>query len=189
MKLNKHLSKEFKTGRYEMVAGGLVLPKSKIMIGGEFHHDVNGEDLQIDENIVVNEGLIYVINTAVAAVSQNASWFVAIFENNYTPVPADTAALFPGAGVAGEIDTEYDEGNRPAYTLDGSVLTNVSNSSSPASFTMNATINAYGAHMMSNNTKAGTTGTLLAAAKFSAVRALVNLDVLNVTYQLTIADA
>ena len=186
----KALLKEVNSNKAELIDGeGLYLPDSKLMIGGVFTHTVNGKDERKDKNIVVNEGLIYIINTSIAAVAQQASWFVGIFENNYTPVPADTAALFPGAGVAGEINTEYDEGTRPAYVLDGSTLANVFNSGTPATFTMNSTINAYGAHLISNSVKAGTTGVLCAASKFTAVRALVASDVLNISYQLTIADA
>jgi len=185
----KALLKEINSSKAELIQGeGLYLPKSKIMIGGEFHHTVNGKDLQIDKNIVVDEGLIYILNTSIGAVAQEASWFVAIFKNNYTPVAGDTAALFPGVGVADEASAEYDEGTRPAYTPNGTTSTVITNSSSPAAFTMNTTVSIYGAHMMSNSTKAGTTGSLCAAAKFSAVRALVSADVLNVTYQLTIAD-
>ena len=186
----KALLKEINSKKAELVEGeGLYLPASNLIIGGEFIHTVNGQDERRDKNIVVNEGLIYIINTAIAAVAQEASWFVAIFKNNYTPVPADTAALFPGAGVADEASAEYTEGTRPAYTLNGTTLANVSNSSSPAAFSINTTVSIYGAHMISDSTKAGTTGSLCAAALFSSVRSLVNLDVLNVTYQLTIADA
>ena len=185
----KALQKEINSGNYELAEGGLYLPNSKLKIGGYFITDVNGEDRQEHKNIVVDEGLVYTINTALAAVAQNASWFVGIFKNNYTPVPADTAALFPGAGVANEATTEYDEATRPAYTPNGTTLANVSNSSSPAAFTMNTTVSIYGAMLVSTSVKGGTTGTLQAASKFSAVRNLVTSDVLNVTYQLTIADA
>jgi len=185
----KSLLKELNSGKIEISEGGIILPKSKIEIGGYFTTDVNGEDVQKHKNIVVDEGLIYVINTSLAAVAQQASWFVGIFQNNYTPVPADTAALFPGAGVANEINAEYTEGTRPAYTPNVTNLTNVSNSSVPATFTINAAVSAYGAFLVSDSVKTGTTGVLCAASKFTAVRNLVNADVLNVSYQLTIADA
>ena len=35
----------------------------------------------------------------------------------------------------------------------------------------------------------GTTGTLMAASRFTSVRNLLDTDVLNITYTLTIADA
>lgn len=183
------LLSEINSDRAELIEGeGLYLPSSKLMIGGSFHHTVNGKDLQIDKNIVVDEGLIYILNTSIGAVAQEASWFLGIFKNNYTPVAGDTAALFPGVGVADEASAEYDEGTRPSYAPNGTTSTVITNSIAPGAFTMNTTVNIYGAHLISNSVKAGTTGTLCAAAKFSAVRALVSLDVLNVTYQLTIAD-
>lgn len=183
------LQKELRTGRFEKTDTGIILPKSKIAIGGVFTTTVNGEDEQSSPNIVVNEGLIYVINTSLAAVAQQPSWFIGIFKNNYTPVPADTAATFGLVGNAGEADAEYDEATRPAYTLNTTNLANVSNSSAPAAFTMNATQDIYGAFLVSTSVKSGTTGVLCAASKFTAVRSLVSSDVLNVTYQITIADA
>ena len=185
----KALQKELQTGKFEVTDSGLILPKSKVSIGGVFTTTVNDEDPQPSPNIVVNEGLVYVLNTALSAVSQEASWFIGIFKNNYTPVPADTAATFVLVGSSDEANAEYDEATRPAYTVNTSNLANVSNSSSPAAFTMNTAQDIYGAFLVSTATKSGTLGVLCAASKFSAVRSLVSSDVLNITYQITIADA
>lgn len=140
-------------------------------------------------NIVVDEGLTYILDVALSNGTQNANHYIGIFKNNYTPVAGDVAATFAGAGVANEVTTEINEATRPAWTEAGVTSKTITNSASPAAFTANATVSVYGAFLISNNTKGGTTGKLIAASKFAAVRNLVSTDVLNVTYTLTIADA
>jgi hypothetical protein len=54
---------------------------------------------------------------------------------------------------------------------------------------MNATKTIYGAFLASASAKSATTGTLMAASKFSASRAVVNLDQLLLTYAFSAADS
>ena len=108
------------------------------------------------------------------------NFYIGIYKNNYTLVAGDVASTFAGAGVANEISTEIDETTRPVWTEAGVTSKTITNSASPAAFTANTTVSAYGAFLISNNTLGGTTGKLVAASKFSAVRNLVDTDVLNV---------
>lgn len=166
---------------------------SAVKAGGFFvvEHVRNGEviDTQISENIVVDEGLTHILDVALSGGSQDTTWFVGIFKNNYTPVAGNVASTFADAGVAGEATTEIDETTRPAWTEAGVTSKTITNSASPATFTANTTVSIYGAFLISDNTLGGTTGTLMAASKFSSVRNLLSTDVLNITYTLTIADA
>lgn len=154
-------------------------------------HIRNGEVIhrQKSDNIVVDEGLTKILDSALSGGTPVTTWYVGIFKNNYTPVAADVAATFPGVGKANEITTEIDETVRPTWTEAGVTAKSITNSASPAVFTANTTVSAYGAFMASINTLGGTTGTLLAASKFASVRNLLATDVLNITYTLTIADA
>lgn len=165
----------------------------KVKAGGYFtvEHFRNGELIhrQISENIVVDEGLDHLLDVALSNGTQNSTWYVGIYSNNYTPIAGNVAATFAGAGVADEITTEVDETARPTWTEPGVSTQSITNSASPAVFTANTSVNAYGAFLISNNTMGGTTGVLMAASKFASVRALVNTDTLNVTYTLNIADA
>lgn len=162
-------------------------------VGGVFgiQHIRNGEVIHEEAvpNIVVNEGLDYILDAALSGGAQTVAFYIGIFENNYTPQATNVMATFAGAGVAGEITTAIDEGSRPAWTEAGVTSRTITNSASPASFTANATVSSYGAFLSTNNTLGGTSGILIAASRFSAVRNLVATDVLNVTYTLTIADA
>jgi hypothetical protein len=54
---------------------------------------------------------------------------------------------------------------------------------------MNASKTVFGAFLVSASAKSATTGTLMAASKFSASRAVVNLDQLLLTYALSCSDA
>ncbi len=190
--MNEHLAKEILKGKFEKTdRGELYLPGSHVFIGGVFGHWLNDdvEGIQYDGNIVVDEGLDHILDVALSNGTQNSNWYVGIFKNNHTPVAGDVAASFAGAGVAGEIITEVDESARQAYTDAGVSSQQITNTASPATFTANQSVAAYGAFLISDNTMGGLSGVLCAASKFTAVRNLVDTDVLNVTYQLTIADA
>jgi len=190
--MNKHLAKEILNKKFEHTGTGeIYLPKSKVFIGGAFITSLNGEDESASGNIVVDEGLNYILDAAVSNEGAEANWYIAIYSNNYTPIAADVAATIAGAGKSDEITTQIDEATRPAFILPAGATAGklVENTASPAVFTANTSVNAYGAFLISDNTKGGGLGTLLAASKFAAVRAMVNTDVLNVTYQLQIADA
>jgi len=67
----------------------------------------------------------------------------------------------------------------------------ITNSASPASFSINATATIGGAFLISNNTKGGTTGTLFSAADFQSPgdRSVVSGDTLNVTYTFSLDAA
>ena len=165
-------------------------PNSTLGVDGTFkyEHIRNGKviDSWKEPNIVVDQGLIYMLNTGIGNVSQNSNWYIGLFQNNYTPLASDTAAIFPGAGAGNEATIEYDEATRPVFTpvaTNAKVITNTS-----AAYTFNAATSIYGAFMISDSTKGGVSGTLLSASKFGAVRQMQALDVLNVTYELTIAD-
>lgn len=164
-----------------------------VKVGGYFtvEHVRNGEviDKEVSKNIVVDQGLNYILDAALSNGTAITTLYLGIFKNNYTPIAGDTASTFAGAGVANEIITEIDESTRPQWVEAGVASKTITNSASAAVFTANTTVAAYGAFLISNNTLGGTSGTLISASKFSAVKNLANTDTLNVTYTLTIADA
>ena len=164
-----------------------------LRIGGVFtvEHVRAGKVIgsEVIPNIVTNQGLDYFLGTALSGVTQNASHYIGIYSNNYTPQATDVMATFAGAGVANEITTQVDETARQAWVEPGVGAQTITNSASPAVFTANTTVSAYGAFLSSDNGMAGTAGTLVAASKFAAVRSLLNTDTLNVTYTINIADA
>jgi hypothetical protein len=138
----------------------LLAPKA--VIGGRISGKIIREDRVIDEfaceNIVVNQGLNYLLGAALGAQSVVTSWFIGLFNNNYTILASDTAAT-------------------------------ISNSAIPASFTFNASLTVYGAFMISSSAINGTSGTLFSGAQFGSAKAVVNTDILQLTYTFTAASA
>jgi len=182
---------EFRNGHYEKTDdGGIFMPKSNVFIGGVFSNELirDGVSLGVeqDHNIVVDEGLNNLLSVHFNAGTQITTWYVGIFEGNYTPVSTDTAANITANSTE---STAYTEANRVTWTEAAPSGQQVTNSASKATFTINATKTIYGAFLVSTNTKSGTAGTLFSASKFAASRAVVNLDELLITYTISAADA
>lgn len=142
------------------------------------------------KNLVVNVGLKYMAGAALAAETQVTTWYLGLYGAgaSNTPAASDTASSHAGWT---EI-TPYSNATRPAATFAAATTANpsvVTNSASPASFSINATATVGGAFLISDSTKGGTTGTLFSAADFQSPgdRNVVNGDTLNVTYTFSLA--
>lgn len=142
------------------------------------------------KNLVVNVGLKYMAGSALAAETQVTTWYLGLYGAgaSNTPAASDTASSHAGWT---EI-TPYSNATRPTATFAAATTANpsvVTNSASPASFSINATATVGGAFLISNNTKGGTTGTLFSAADFQSPgdRSVVSGDTLNVTYTFSLA--
>ena len=175
---------------YEVGDEGILLPRQHINLGGVFTHEVirDGKSLgvQSDHNIVVDEGLDHFLDVALAGATQITSWYIGIFEGNYTPVNTDTAANITANSTE---STAYDEATREIWVDDAISSHTIDNQTTRADFTINATKTIYGAFFVSASAKSATTGTLVAASRFAASRAVIALDQLLVSYSFTIADA
>lgn len=143
-------------------------------------------------NLVVNQGLQDMNAKYFLGSGYTAAWYIGIYgaaaSNN--PAAGDTAAIHAGWTEV----TNYSQANRPTAvfatpsTADPSVVTNTA---SPATFSINATVTVGGAFLISNNTKGGTSGVLFSASDFQAPgdRAMVSGDTLVVTYQFSLDAA
>lgn len=190
----RELARAIRNYRYERTDyGGIFMPDQRVFIGGVFEHEVirNGESLGVmqDHNLVVDEGLDHVLTALFTGAGQVSPWYVGLFENSgYTPASDDTAA---NINTRSTETVSYDESTRQEY-VEGSVSgQSISNSASKATFNMNngSAKNIYGAFLVSNSTRAGTSGTLLASSKFTSARNVANGDQLLITYTFTAADA
>ena len=86
----------------------------------------------------------------------------------------------------------YSNATRVAATFATATTANpsvVTNSASPATFTINATATVGGAFLTSGSAKSGTTGTLFSAADFASPgdRSVVSGDILSVTYTFSLS--
>lgn len=154
-----------------------------------FDKDGNLKWVAESNNLVVNVGLQDMNQKYFAGSTYSATWYLGLYGAgaSNTPAASDTASSHAGWT---EI-VPYSNATRPACsfgtatTADPSVI---SNSSSVAAFTINATATVGGAFLISNSTKSGTTGTLFSASDFSSPgdRSVVSGDTLNVTYTFSL---
>lgn len=175
---------------YEKSAGGILMPKAGIVTGGVFQidHVRNGEviDSWEEHNLVVNEGLNKLLDVMFGGSSQITTWYVGLFEGNYTPVATVTAATITAASTE---CTAYDETTRQEYVEAAAASQSITNAASRATFTFNATKTIYGAFLVSAAAKSATTGTLFSAARFGSSKSVVAADQLLLTYALGAASA
>jgi hypothetical protein len=96
------------------------------------------------------------------------------------------------ASHGGWVEVTPYSGTRPAATFAAATNANpsvVTNTASPASFSITSTQTVGGAFLVSNSTAGGSTGVLFSAADFQSPgdRAVVSGDTLNVTYTFSLA--
>lgn len=135
------------------------------------------------KNLVPTEGLNYALDAAFRGQTQISSWYVALFEGNYTPVAGVTAATFPAAATE---CTSYSEATRQLWVPAAAASGELTNAASKAVFTISAQKNLYGLAMSSVATKGSTSGVLCSATRFTAGagRQYEIGDVVNVTSRI-----
>ena len=180
----------------QVSAGGGV--ENRVGAGGVFTFqcfDAQG-NLKWEEsthNLVVNVGLADMNDKYFSGSGYTAAWYLGLVTGpgaGNTYAAADTMASHAGWTE----DTGYSQSTRPACsfgaatTADPSVITN---SSSVAVFSINATTTVAGAFLTSDNTKSGTSGVLFSVSNFTSPgdRSVVSGDTLNVTYTFSLDAA
>ena len=143
-------------------------------------------------NLVVNVGLQDMNNKYFLGSGYTATWYLGLYgaASSNNPAAGDTMASHAGWTE----ETGYSQSTRPACSFasasvaDPSVITN---SASPATFSINATAVIGGAFLTSDNTKGGTTGILFSASDFGSPgdRSVVSGDTLTVTYTFSLDAA
>ena len=169
------------------------LPKLTVRFGGQFIAECfrDGKLIWTEKtsNIITNEGLNHILNIVLHADTQITTWYCVLAESDTNAAAGMTYAV----PVYTET-TAYDEATRPAYVEAASIAQSTTNSANKAVFTISGTKTMYGAALVGGgsaaNTKADTAGggTLLCYAKFASSRAVVDDDVINLTYTLSAAD-
>lgn len=176
--------------RYDKTRGGVLMPSHKIMVGGVFHGQIIRDGKVIDEwedhNLAVDQGLNALLDIMFHGSTQITTWSLGLFEGNYTPVAGVTAATIASAATE---CTAYDETTRQEFTEAAAASKSITNSASKATFTFNATKTIYGAFLISDGTKGGTSGTLFSAARFSSSKSVVDDDQLLLTYTFTASSS
>lgn len=161
-----------------------------LRVGGVFHGQIVRGGKVIDEfdcqNLVVNEGLNNLLDVHLGGATQIPTWYLGLFQGNYTPVATITAAAI--AGSATEC-VDYDEANRQVFDPATAASQSVTNAANRATFTFNASRTIYGAFLISSSVKNGTAGVLFSAARFGTAKNVVAADQLLLTYSFSASSA
>lgn len=193
--LQRH-AKEFHdalvNNRYEQTDEGVFFPAAKVMARGLYIHDVNGEDVREDGNLVTDEGLTHLLAVALGASNKIAQWYLALYSGAISPAAGWNAANF--AATANEIvsGTEgYSEGTRRLFQPGAAAANTIDNTASKAAFTIvtASSLTVHGAALVSDSGKGSTSGVLMSATRFSTPRVLQNTDIYNVGYRVVLTSA
>lgn len=136
------------------------------------------------DNLVVTAGLNKYLDATLKTGLAAPAWYVGLKDTG-TPAAGDTMASHASWATI----TPYSDATDPAFTPGTISAGSVNNSGSKAVFNINATDDVYGAFLKDDNTKGGTTGTLLGVGDFTAPRSVISGDTLNVTITCSIAAA
>jgi len=179
----------------ELVSGDVVRKEGFVeglSSGGVFTvtcYDKDGHEKWVDiaPNLVVNTGLQAMNTQFFTGSAYTAAWYIGLVNGT------SASTTFSGGDTldthAGWTENTDYVGNRKAASFGTATLadpSNINNSSSAASFTMNANATIAGAFL--TNVASTTTGLLFSAADFQAPgdRTVVSGDVLNVTYSFNL---
>lgn len=179
----------------EQVSGDVVRKEGFVeglSSGGVFTvtcYDKDGHEKWVDiaPNLVVNTGLQAMNTQFFTGSAYTAAWYIGLVNGTSASTTfsgGDTLATHAGWTE----NTQY-AGSRKAASFSAATLadpSNINNSASAASFTMNATATIAGAFL--TNVASGTTGLLFSAADFQSPgdRSVVSGDVLNITYSFNL---
>jgi hypothetical protein len=163
--------------------------KEKLTGGFEYLFEFIRDGVVIDSEVVHNllpiEGIDHILGVTFKSVAPVATWYIGLFEGNYTPTSTDVAATFPA--LATECTT-YDEATRREW-VEGTITTGaVNNSASRAEFTSNANKTIYGGFVASASAKSSTGGVLMSVVRFSSPKQFDVGTVLRVSAGFTLTS-
>ena len=162
------------------LAPGALRELERLLTGGDL--------LFTDEyhNLVVNQGLDDLLAVTLSNGTKVSTWYIGLVNNSPTPTYAAADTLPSHAGWVETTAYSIPAGVRATWVPPGTTVTgqSVSNTASPASFTINATVTIAGSFLASVNS--GTAGRLYSVGSFTAgAKGLNNLDTLSVTATFT----
>lgn len=176
--------RRLRSGQYEVSDNGVVLvPAMGLSFAGHWETQVGDEPWHVDPNIVVNEGILHILDVALDQGAANSAFYIAPFNGAVTPAASLTAATFTGTTTE---FTNYDETTRVAWANDAVASNAIGNNTTPATFTISTgggTIR--GAGLISASAKSATSGKLIAAARFNADKVMAAAEELRVKYIIT----
>jgi hypothetical protein len=180
--LPEDVQESLNAGRYERTPEGVFFPSNNILAQGVFAYCKRGEPVEYSKNLVVNEGLNYLLGTGVGADTTISTWYIATFTGDVTVLATWTAANFTANSTEW---TNYDEANRPTWSRGAVASGGTDSFASKASFTSSAVTQVVrGAALISSSIKSSTSGKLMAASRFASDKTLDTGEILDIGYGL-----
>jgi hypothetical protein len=136
-------------------------------------------------NLIPNQGLDNLLGVWCTGGAQVQNRYVSLFSQDSTPSSAWTSGNYHNVNTTEWIG--YAEGSRPLWQKGSVSAQSVNNSGNKAVFTSTGSATLYGAALLSAMAKDGTgdgAGILYAATRFTAPRAVVATDIINIQYTL-----
>jgi len=178
----RELKDALSKGRFHKTPDGVIFPDSKILAQGVFRYNIRGQEEEFSNNLVVNEGLDYLLGAAVSGTSTISNWFIAVFSGDVSVQASWTGANFPAGATE---FTDYGSATRPSWGKGAVASGGVDSFSNKAAFvsTVDGAV-LRGAALISASGKGSTTGTLMAASRFTSDKNLDTGEILDVGYGL-----
>lgn len=181
--------------KYERSENGVYFPDSRVVAHGLYEHRIVRGGYAMpwvcDANLLPTEGLTYLMSL-LGAGTKLTPWYIALYAGAISPAAGWVASGF--TATASEITSGsegYSEANRVTWTAGTASAGAISNTASPAEFTIvtatQLTVNGIG--MLTAQAKGATTGTLLSATRFASARLLNNTDLFHVKYTLGLTSS
>lgn len=150
-----------------------------------FDADGNRKWLDLAKNSLTNAGLNHILNAVFNSATQITTWYMGLVDNaGWTAFSAaDTSASHAGWTES----QAYAAANRQTWGTTTTSSQSITNGSA-VSFVMNAVKTLKGIFIISDNTKGGSSGTLMSTAAFSAgLQTVASGDTIQSTYTLSAA--
>ena len=80
----RELKDALSKGRFHKTPDGVIFPDSKILAQGVFRYNIRGQEEESSNNLVVNEGLDYLLGSAISGTSTISNWYIAVFSGDVT---------------------------------------------------------------------------------------------------------
>lgn len=142
------------------------------------HPDGSRSQREVVHNLIPEEGLNHQQSVTFKGTTQVTTWFIGLYEGNYTPVAATSAATISAAATE---CTSYTPAARQEFVSGAVAAGSVDNSASKALFTFTAAKTIYGGWIGSASPFGSTSGVLISAVRFASPKVLAIGDQLSVT--------
>jgi hypothetical protein len=147
----------------------------------------NGKTWEILPNLVVTEGLNYLLACGLGAAAQKTTFYIALFGGNVTPLNTWTGANFTANSTE---FTNYTEPTRVLWAEDAVSAGAIGNTTTEADFTMGVGGGTVrGAALVEASAKSSTSGILVAAKRFPSDKVLAAGEVLKVRYVISASSS